>query len=68
MGKFDSIQFDNHSQAVSETIKQRYKPLFDLIETSLQPSRERSLVLTKLEESFMWVNKALKEEQLKRGI
>ncbi|UQN10382.1 hypothetical protein [Deinococcus sp. QL22] len=42
-----------------ETVRTALKQVHDTIVETLPPSRERSLAITKLEETSMWVNKAV---------
>lgn len=42
-----------------QTIREAMKALNDLILETLPSSRERSLAITKLEESSMWANKGI---------
>jgi hypothetical protein len=65
--RFDYTKFDKTSSTKLEDAKQAYKSVEALIEGVLPVgSREKSLVLTKLEESFMWVGKAIRNEQIER--
>lgn len=42
-----------------ETVREALKQVHDTIVGTLPPSRERSLAITKLEETSMWANKAI---------
>lgn len=39
-----------------EEVRQRYRDLAEYVCGAMMPDRERSLALTKLEESLMWMN------------
>lgn len=63
MSRFDFIEYTEKSQALSnerKEVSQRYEELIN----ELPNSREKSLALTKLEECFMWVGKAIRNMQV----
>lgn len=62
---FKSIAFDNISKELSDRII-GCAGVVQSILNELENSRERSVAVTKLEETVMWANKAIKESQLKR--
>lgn len=66
MTRFDYVHFDKSSDDSSQGSKALSKALESFIEENLENSREKSLALTKLEECFMWIGKAIKIDQLKR--
>ena len=50
----------NESQKeVMEEMRDAFKVLHELIQRKIPQSRGRSIAITKLEESAMWVNKAI---------
>lgn len=65
--RFNYVKYDE----VATVNQQAFKDLFEQIEThvvaSLKPGRAQSLVLTKLEEAYMWVGKAIRDEQIARN-
>ena len=42
-----------------ERVRHECQVLYETLMTQVQPSRERSLAITKLEEVSMWANKAI---------
>lgn len=65
MGMFDFVDYD------AETLKQQkqFKEAFLDLEKGvnlLPPGRARSLVLTHIEEAYMWIGKALRDAQQNR--
>lgn len=66
MTRFDYVHFDNRSDNSSQGSKALCKALESFIEENLENSREKSSAITKLEECFMWIGKAIKVDQLKR--
>ncbi|HYX39946.1 MAG TPA: hypothetical protein VE954_43170 [Oligoflexus sp.] len=66
MSRFDFIAWDGLSEHASRQIKSYAKMLEACIDHHLEPSRERSLAMTALEECFMWVGKGIRHDQLER--
>jgi hypothetical protein len=67
MSRFSHIPYDSESQIISDHLKF----LFELVEKQvdeLEPCREKHMIYTKLEEAFMWVGKAIKNQQILREI
>lgn len=69
--RFDYVKFDENTVAVSEVFKDCYSTMTDLLEQielvdKAGPSahRAKAVALTKLEESFMWVGKMLRDNQV----
>lgn len=66
--RFNFVTYDDQSKEKSEAIKKAVANLEDVVENNLQgDSRAKSILLTKLEECFMWVGKAVRDDQLKRS-
>ena len=55
--------------APSVKLQNDFRELFERIESlasgTLPESRAKSLLMTKIEEAYMWVGKAIRDEQLK---
>lgn len=65
--RFRSIKFDEKSLEHHERITEGFEILENMINTALpEPSREKAIVMTHLEDAAMWVNKGIKEQQKKR--
>jgi len=64
--RFDYVKYDGLSQKAQEEIKQKFIELEFYIE-ALVPGREKALVHTKLEEAYMWVGKAIRNDQIVRN-
>ncbi len=64
MARFDSVQFDDIRKRELQVIKEAFERIDHLVDTHLKSSREKAIAYTKLEEAFMWINKALKQDQL----
>jgi len=63
MSPFDSVQFDKKRAEHMKLMKNDVERLFHELK-KLPPSREQSLAITKLEETAMWCNKALRAWQI----
>lgn len=63
--RFEYVKYDAYADTVAREIKNRVYGV-ELLIQSMHPSRETALALTKLEECFMWVGKAIKVDQEKR--
>ena len=66
MSRFDYIKYDIDSIASQELFKRLCIQLENGIEAVLVPSRPKSLAITALEECYMWVGKAIRDEQIAR--
>lgn len=64
--RFDYVEYDEKAQALSNERKKVSEHYEELI-NGLPNSREKSLALTKLEECFMWIGKAIREDQIARN-
>lgn len=66
LGRFDYIQYDVQAQSIQARAKEICVVLEAHIERTIENGRAKSLALTKLEEVYMWVGKAIRDEQVKR--
>lgn len=64
-GRFDYVRYDDESVKKSEELKADFVALTAKLE-KLAPGRYSSLAITAIEESFMWVGKAIRDEQVSR--
>lgn len=64
--RFDYVKYDDATAAKQEGFKMEVMDLAHSIE-QLAPGRAQSLALTKLEECYMWIGKALRDEQIKKN-
>jgi hypothetical protein len=63
--RFDYIKYDNIACEKQDYIKQSVKSLAQAIE-DFGDTRATQLALTHLEECYMWVGKAIRDEQIMR--
>jgi hypothetical protein len=73
MSRFDYVKYDELAADKQRAFKLFFMDVERFLENNLSiapgpagagVARAKALVLTKLEEAYMWVGKALKEEQL----
>lgn len=63
--RFSYIRYDESSTKQSEEAKDLCEQMESFI-NSLGAGRPQSLALTSLEETFMWIGKAIRDNQLQR--
>ncbi len=66
MSRFDYVAYDEEAVAEQMEAKKAAQDLEAVIER-LAPGRAKALALTKLEECYMWIGKAIRDEQLERN-
>lgn len=76
INRFESVKFEPQALACFEKFKEQFQELESLVDECSKPGRSRggvlfkitpsakSLVLTKLEEAFMWVGKQIGDQQV----
>jgi uncharacterized membrane-anchored protein YjiN (DUF445 family) len=65
--RFDYVRYDDEAVEQQNKFKKMFKELEDAVENDLGRGRPQSLVMTKLEEAYMWVGKAIRDEQIRRN-
>jgi hypothetical protein len=68
MSRFDYVKYDDKAQELQSTFKAAFERIEAQVVSDLQPGRAQSIVLTKLEESYMWIGKAIRDEQIARSL
>jgi hypothetical protein len=66
MSRFDYVKYDEKTAATQAAFKQKFEELEAFI-ANIYPGRSVSLALTSLEETYMWIGKALRDEQIARN-
>lgn len=66
MSRFDYVAYDKTAQFQQAAFKQQFQIVEDLVK-GLAPGRAQSLIMTKLEEAYMWVGKAIRDDQITRN-
>lgn len=65
MSRFEFVPYDDEAKSLQATAKRLYQEVEDFINAG-PDGRNKSLALTALEESFMWVGKSVRDDQLAR--
>jgi hypothetical protein len=65
-GRFDYVRYDEHHTKLQSEFKETATKLEEQIE-QLEPGRAKSLALTSLEECYMWIGKAIRDQQITFG-
>lgn len=66
MNRFDYVKYDDASADLQKDFKNEFKKLEQLL-TLLSEGRPKNIALTKLEEAYAWIGKAIRDDQLKRA-
>ncbi len=64
--RFNYIRYDESAAALQQTLKEQFEKIEETLYGLLE-SREKSLVLTRLEEAYMWTGKAIRNDQITRN-
>lgn len=67
MSRFDYVKYDERAMTVQDAFKGQCTLMEGIIEKELKPGRAQSLALTKLEEFYMWIGKAIRDDQIARN-
>lgn len=67
MSRFDYVKYDEKAIAQQKVFKEAFERLEAEVQDDFAPGRAQSLILTKLEEAYMWVGKAIRDEQIARN-
>lgn len=67
MNRFDYVAYDETAQRKQGVLKDLFKSLELVVTTALPAGRPQSLVLTKLEEAYMWCGKGIRDDQVARN-
>jgi len=67
MNRFDYVQYDEKACSDQKVFKDIFMRLEEKVVRKLSSQRSRALVLTKLEEAYMWVGKAIRDDQVERS-
>jgi len=67
MGRFEYVKYDEEATRHSQDAVKRVDDVRAFIETNLKPGRASALAMTKLEECYMWIGKAIRDDQVARS-
>lgn len=65
--RFDYVRYDELATSIQESFKCTVVDLESDINHYLTSPRAKALALTKLEEVYMWIGKAIRDDQLSRN-
>ncbi len=66
-GTFDYVAYDGAATEVQALFKSTFQQIHADVDIQLKSPRAKSLVKTKLEEAYMWVGKAIRDDQITRN-
>lgn len=66
MSRFDYVKYDETAILKQAMFKEMFETVDKTIEMEMTNSRAKSLILTKLEEAYMWIGKAIRDEQVEK--
>lgn len=64
--RFDYVKYDPTAIGKQEAFKQMFEAIEKFALDALPESRPRALLMTALEEAYMWTGKAIRDEQIAR--
>lgn len=64
--RFDYVLYDDQATSIQVTFKDMFVKIAEEIE-HFGAGRAKALALTKLEETYMWIGKAIRDEQIARN-
>lgn len=67
MSRFDYVKYDDKAITQQDGFKKLVSEIEAYIEGSLGSPRAKALALTKLEETYMWIGKAIRDDQIARN-
>jgi hypothetical protein len=65
--RFDYVAYDDQAQIDQTCAKDQVAELETFINKRLISPRAKALALTKLEEVYMWIGKAVRDDQIQRN-
>jgi hypothetical protein len=64
--RFDYVKYDVLATNIQAAFKAKMMDLEEMADTMLPKGRHHALVMTKLEECYMWIGKAIRDDQIVR--
>lgn len=65
--RFDYVKYDAQAVADQQQMKETFTLVELNIENRIKSPRAKALAITKLEECYMWVGKAIRDDQIARN-
>jgi len=66
MSKFDYIAYDEEAAKYQADFKGVFQALDTMVEVLLHSPRHKALTMTALETAYMWIGKAIRDDQISR--
>lgn len=67
MSRFDYVKYDAQAEEDQRICKCLVTAVESFIDSKLLSPRAKALALTKLEETYMWIGKAIRDDQITRN-
>jgi len=64
--RFSYVKYDDTAAQNQSNFKVQFEMLEKMAMDNLAPGRAKALVMTKLEEAYMWIGKAIRDDQIER--
>jgi len=65
--RFSYVKYDDYAAKSQQEIKVAFEKVEALCEQLLSSGRAKALVMTKLEEAYMWTGKSIRDSQIERN-
>lgn len=65
--RFSYVKYDKSAVYKQEKLKEMFTQIENFIDDNFVKTRESALLLTALEEAYMWAGKAIRDEQITRS-
>lgn len=67
MSRFDYVKYNQKAVDAQAALKDSFERMEVLVDDTISDGRAKALVMTKLEEAYMWCGKGIRDDQLKSG-
>ena len=67
MSRFDYVRYDDKAKDDQALFKGEFEELESFINDRLKSPRAKALAMTKMEEAYMWIGKAIRDDQIARN-
>jgi hypothetical protein len=67
MSRFDYVKYDESAIADQNLFKRHVETIETDINSLIESHRAKALAITKLEEFYMWIGKAIRDDQIARN-
>lgn len=67
MSRFDYVKYDQRAMNIQAEIKTKFEEIEAYVNEFLPDGRAKSLLMTSLEETYMWAGKSIRDDQVARN-